>query len=107
MSPPPAKVVVVEGIFALCSKLRPYLQLRVSITGGVHLDLIKRVLRDTHRSAQQPADIISQISATVYPMFKVRDASSRVGERQGGPHVQGKGCQLESRGETRWAPCSR
>ncbi|GBG80950.1 hypothetical protein CBR_g31507 [Chara braunii] len=67
---PPSRVLVVEGIYALNEKLRPLLDLRVSITGGVHFDLVKRVLRDIDRSGQEPEDIIHQISETVYPMYK-------------------------------------
>ena len=39
---------------------RPLLDLRVSVTGGVHLDLVKRVLRDIKRSGQAPDEIIQQ-----------------------------------------------
>ena len=42
----------------------------MSITGGVHFDLVKRVLRDIQRSGQAPEEIIQQISDTVYPMYK-------------------------------------
>ena len=48
----------------------PLLDLRVSVTGGVHFDLVKRVLRDITRSGQEPEAIIQQISDTVYPMYK-------------------------------------
>nr|GMD25547.1 uridine-cytidine kinase C [Ipomoea batatas] len=51
-------------------KLRPFLDLRVSVTGGVHFDLVKRVLRDIQRVEQEPEEIIQQISETVYPMYK-------------------------------------
>ena len=51
---------------------RPLLDLRVSIQGGVHFDLLKRVLRDISRSGQNPEEIIDQVSATVFPMFRVR-----------------------------------
>jgi uridine kinase len=67
---PKSQVVIVEGIYALTSKLRDRMDLRVSITGGVHFDLVKRVLRDISRSGQEPAEIIQQISETVYPMYK-------------------------------------
>lgn len=67
---PASRVVVIEGIYALSSRLRPLLDLRVSVTGGVHFDLVKRVLRDINRSGQEPEDIIHQISETVYPMYK-------------------------------------
>ncbi|KAL3678501.1 hypothetical protein R1sor_021457 [Riccia sorocarpa] len=67
---PPSRVVIIEGIYALSERLRPLLDLRVSVTGGVHFDLVKRVLRDINRSGQAPQDIIHQISETVYPMYK-------------------------------------
>lgn len=40
---------------------RPLLDLRVSVTGGVHFDLVKRVLRDIKRSGQAPEEIIQQV----------------------------------------------
>ena len=67
---PASRVVIVEGIYALSPRLRPLLDLRVSIAGGVHFDLVKRVLRDIERSGQAPEDIITQITATVYPMYE-------------------------------------
>ena len=42
---PSSRVVIIEGIYALSARLRPLLDLRVSIAGGVHFDLVKRVLR--------------------------------------------------------------
>jgi uridine kinase len=62
---PESRVVIIEGIYALSERLRPLLDLRVSVTGGVHFDLVKRVLRDINRSGQEPEDIIHQISETV------------------------------------------
>ncbi|GAB4828972.1 Inorganic pyrophosphatase ttm2 [Ancistrocladus abbreviatus] len=59
-----------QGIYALSEKLRPLLDLRVCVTGGVHVDLVKRVLRDIQRAGQEPEEIIQQISETVYPMYK-------------------------------------
>ncbi|CAN1265621.1 Inorganic pyrophosphatase TTM1 [Linum perenne] len=67
---PSSRIVFIEGIYALSEKLRPLLDLRVSITGGVHFDLVKRVLRDIQRAGQEPEEIIHQISETVYPMYK-------------------------------------
>mmetsp|Transcript_27853 Transcript_27853/g.33811 ORF Transcript_27853/g.33811 Transcript_27853/m.33811 type:complete len:609 (+) Transcript_27853:414-2240(+) len=68
---PASRVIIVEGIYALSSTLRPRIDLRVSIKGGVHFDLVKRVLRDINRSGQNPEDILQQISQTVYPMYKI------------------------------------
>lgn len=55
----------------MSEKLRPALDLRVSVTGGVHFDLVKRVLRDIQRAGQEPEEIIHQISETVsaIPVF--------------------------------------
>ncbi|XP_051116866.1 inorganic pyrophosphatase TTM1-like isoform X2 [Andrographis paniculata] len=67
---PTSRIVIIEGIYALSDKIRPLLDLRVSVTGGVHFDLVKRVLRDIQRAGQEPEEIIHQISETVYPMYK-------------------------------------
>ncbi|XP_010936720.1 inorganic pyrophosphatase TTM2 [Elaeis guineensis] len=67
---PSSRIVIIEGIYALSERLRPLLDLRVSVTGGVHFDLVKRVLRDIQRAGQEPEEIIQQISETVYPMYK-------------------------------------
>ncbi|KAL0731751.1 hypothetical protein Bca4012_027845 [Brassica carinata] len=61
---PSSRIVILEGIYALSEKLRPFLDLRVSVTGGVHFDLVKRVLRDIQRAGQEPEEIIHQISET-------------------------------------------
>lgn len=62
---PSSGIVIIEGIYALSERLRPLLDLRVSVTGGVHFDLVKRVLRDIQRAGQDPEEIIHQISETV------------------------------------------
>lgn len=63
---PSSRIVIIEGIYALSEKLRPLMDLRVSVTGGVHLDLVKRVIRDIQRAGQEPEEIIHQISETVH-----------------------------------------
>jgi uridine kinase len=70
VAPPTSRVLLLEGIYALSGMLRPHVDLRIAITGGVHKDLIKRVLRDVTRTKQSPREIIQQISETVYPMYK-------------------------------------
>ncbi|MCD7468410.1 Inorganic pyrophosphatase ttm2 [Datura stramonium] len=67
---PSSRIVIIEGIYALNEKLRPFLDLRISVNGGVHFDLVKRVLRDIQRAGQEPSEIIHQVSETVYPMYK-------------------------------------
>ena len=67
----PNGVVLVEGIYALHPRLRHLLDVTVSISGGVHRDLIKRIQRDVARCAQSPVEIIQQVSETVFPMYKL------------------------------------
>lgn len=72
---PSSRIVLIEGIYALSEKLRPLLDLRVSVTGGVHFDLVKRVLRDIQRADQEPEEIIQQISETVLHLSHLRGFS--------------------------------
>jgi len=74
---PSSRIVVIEGIYALSERLRPLLDLRVSVTGGVHFDLVKRVLRDINRSGQAPEDIIHQISETVGGFILIFDSDEK------------------------------
>ena len=67
----PNGVVLVEGIYALHPRIRHLLDVSVSISGGVHRDLIKRIQRDVARCAQSPVEIIQQVSETVFPMYKL------------------------------------
>lgn len=66
---PSSRIVIIEGIYAVSERLRPLLDLRVSVTGGVHFDLVKRVLRDIQRVGQEPEEIIHQISETVFSLI--------------------------------------
>ena len=62
---PTSRIVIIEGIYALSEKLRPLLDLRVSVTCGVHFDLVKRVLRDIQRAWQERDMLISKASADI------------------------------------------
>ncbi|KAL0372550.1 UNVERIFIED_CONTAM: Inorganic pyrophosphatase TTM2 [Sesamum calycinum] len=77
---PSSRIVVIEGIYALSEKLRPFLDLRVSVTGGVHFDLVKRVLRDIQRAGQEPEEIIHQISETSMRDVTVKQVKSIMSE---------------------------
>ncbi len=44
---------------------------QISVSGGVHFDLVKRILRDIQRTGQQPQEVMQQITETVFPMYKV------------------------------------
>lgn len=70
ISPPESKVVLIEGIYALHESIAHFYDLRISVSGGVHYDLVKRVFRDIQRTGQDAANVLSQITNTVYPMYK-------------------------------------
>jgi uridine kinase len=68
--PPESRVVIVEGIYALHERVRGLADLAISVSGGVHFDLVKRIFRDIQRTGQEPREVIQQITETVYPMYK-------------------------------------
>eukprot|EP00238_Polyblepharides_amylifera_P011406 CAMPEP_0196574628 /NCGR_PEP_ID=MMETSP1081-20130531/4306_1 /TAXON_ID=36882 /ORGANISM="Pyramimonas amylifera, Strain CCMP720" /LENGTH=682 /DNA_ID=CAMNT_0041892715 /DNA_START=62 /DNA_END=2110 /DNA_ORIENTATION=+ len=74
---PESQVILIEGMYALYPKVRPYIDLRVAISGGVHFDLIKRIMRDTgaksesiHPSASTENRKVREISEAVFPNYK-------------------------------------
>lgn len=60
-----------QAPFHTQAKKMPWPLSHTSCAGGVHFDLVKRVIRDIQRSGQGPEEIIQQITDTVYPMYKV------------------------------------
>jgi uridine kinase len=69
-APPPSRVVLVEGSYALNPAIRPLLDITVAITGGVHLDLIKRILRDIHSANKKQKDVLLLVTNVMFPMYK-------------------------------------
>ncbi|KAJ4875074.1 Phosphoribulokinase / Uridine kinase family [Raphanus sativus] len=67
---PSSRIVILEGIYALSEKLRPFLDLRVSVTGGVSSNLVKRVLGDIQRPGQDSQETVRRIFETVYPTYE-------------------------------------
>eukprot|EP01133_Synstelium_polycarpum_P004293 gene4293-5014_t len=65
-----SKVLILEGSYALSAKIRPMLDVSIAITGGVHLDLIKRIMRDIVSAKSSTKDVLLQITNVVFPMFK-------------------------------------
>jgi hypothetical protein len=45
--PPESRVVIVEGTYALHERVRGLVDLAISVSGGVHFDLVKRIFRGT------------------------------------------------------------
>lgn len=67
--PGEAPLVVLEGSYALHVDIRPHLNIAVAINGGVHSDLIKRIVRDI-RKADVADDVMLEITDVVFPMYK-------------------------------------
>ncbi|KAK4373279.1 hypothetical protein RND71_008663 [Anisodus tanguticus] len=69
---------IVDGNFDVAA----FLDLRVSVNGGVHFDLVKRVLRDIQRAGQEPSEIIHQVSETSSRNLKVEQIKSVLSEER-------------------------
>ncbi|ELR15135.1 uridine kinase [Acanthamoeba castellanii str. Neff] len=64
--PPESRVVIVEGTYALHERVRGLVDLAISVSGGVHFDLVKRIFRDIQRTGQEPREVIQQITETAF-----------------------------------------
>ena len=64
----PAKIVFVEGLFALHGCLREYGDLNVFIDTDCHGRLVRRILRDLSRTVWSPAQILNYFFGIVQPM---------------------------------------
>eukprot|EP00026_Physarum_polycephalum_P006854 Phypoly_transcript_06907.p1 GENE.Phypoly_transcript_06907~~Phypoly_transcript_06907.p1 ORF type:complete len:479 (+),score=78.07 Phypoly_transcript_06907:25-1461(+) len=63
-------LVIVDGSYALNPALRPLQDVTIAINGGVHLDLIKRIVRDIVEAKVTSKDTLFQVSSVLFPMFK-------------------------------------
>lgn len=63
-------IVVLDGSYALNVALRPVQDVTIAINGGVHLDLIKRIVRDIVEAKVTSKDTLFQVTSTLFPMFK-------------------------------------
>ncbi|KAH6559538.1 hypothetical protein KP509_1Z004100 [Ceratopteris richardii] len=62
---PKSGVVIVEGTYALNEKLRPCLDLKVAVVGGVHYNLLSKVYRDIGETTP-----IDQLIDGIFPSFR-------------------------------------
>eukprot|EP00216_Chloropicon_sp_CCMP2111_P006349 CAMPEP_0198235596 /NCGR_PEP_ID=MMETSP1446-20131203/1485_1 /TAXON_ID=1461542 ORGANISM="Unidentified sp, Strain CCMP2111" /NCGR_SAMPLE_ID=MMETSP1446 /ASSEMBLY_ACC=CAM_ASM_001112 /LENGTH=990 /DNA_ID=CAMNT_0043916867 /DNA_START=184 /DNA_END=3156 /DNA_ORIENTATION=- len=61
-------IVLVEGVYALQKKVRPFLDFRIAVVGGVHFNLVKRVHRDAELSGRSYSQ--TEILDTIFPLFR-------------------------------------
>lgn len=64
--PPTGRVVFFDGLYALNKHVRSLLDLSISVSGGVHLDLLNRVMREV----TPKKNTIEKITSIVFPMYK-------------------------------------
>ena len=81
---------------------RPLMDLRVSVTGGVHFDLVKRVLRDIKRSGQAPEEIIQQVSNNV-PILHLSCCNQKISQGAVGTIWEVQSCSMLGTGEDFWS----
>jgi len=67
---PKNNVLIIEGTYVMNELLRPLYDITISVSGGIHFDIVKRMLRDIIRVGQNPSELINQIADTVFPMYK-------------------------------------
>ncbi|KAL6043561.1 Adenylate cyclase domain-containing protein [Balamuthia mandrillaris] len=67
---PKSQIVILEGSYALNPSINYLHDVTIAITGGVHLDLIKHIFRDTVTSRAANKDALVQITHVMFPMYK-------------------------------------
>lgn len=66
----PAKIIVVEGLFALNDQIKNLGDVKAFVDIGFHGRILRRILRDVERTGQRPADILKYFSEVVEPMHE-------------------------------------
>lgn len=74
----PAKVVIVEGLFALDDLVLQRDAIKVFVDIGFHGRILRRLLRDVERTGQSPAEILEYFARVVEPMYEKYVQSTRV-----------------------------
>jgi uridine kinase/adenylate cyclase class IV len=65
---PASGVVIVEGVYALHKNVRPFLDFRIGVVGGVHFNLVKRVHRDADRAGRSYSQ--NEVMERIFPLFR-------------------------------------
>jgi uridine kinase len=65
LNAPKSGVVLVEGTYALHSKLRSLLDIRVAVVGGVHFNLLSKVRRDIGETLS-----LDHLIDSIFPTFR-------------------------------------
>lgn len=65
---PVSGVVLLKGIYALNSAVRPLLDISIAVVGGVHYNLLQRVTEDVRKSGKAMAGVMDSI----FPLFRTQ-----------------------------------
>ena len=66
----PAKIIFLEGLFALNNEIKNQADIKVFTDIGTHGRIIRRLMRDVTRTSFSPQDILSYFSSIVEPMHE-------------------------------------
>ncbi len=66
----PAKIIFLEGLFALNNEIKDQSDIKVFTDIGTHGRIIRRLMRDVTRTSFSPQDILSYFSSIVEPMHE-------------------------------------
>lgn len=64
----PAKLIIVEGLFALHDKIASLGDIKIFVDLGTHGRILRRIFRDVKRTGQKPSDILKYFLDTAQPM---------------------------------------
>lgn len=92
-----ADLIIVEGLFALCSPLVQEIDFKIFVDVSTHGSLLRRLIRDVGRTGQPEQRILKQYVETVFPMYKhhiepTRSLADIVIANQYQPKIEAKSC---------------
>lgn len=67
----PARVLIVEGLFALHPAFKKLFDFSIFVDVSIHGALWRRIKRDIERTNEKPVEIFTRIAREVYPTYKV------------------------------------
>jgi len=73
----PAKVIIVEGLFALNEKVSDVGDVKAFVEVGTHGRMLRRLLRDVERTGQDPKEILNYFISVVEPMHQAHIQATR------------------------------